>query len=175
MKVEFLTTLDVRFHDGVRWQLTAPFVATVDGQIVRVPDGFLTDFASVPRLPMVYMQFANKAHRPAVLHDWLYRKASGCSKIVADAILQEALERLECPWWLRYLIFQATYYFGHSAYNWALKYVSATLVTVSLLAEPVGATLLAIAVLGQVPSIVSLLGGVCILTGVVLATRSEIV
>jgi len=64
---------------------------------------------------------------------------------------------------------------GHSAYNWALKYVSATLVTVALLAEPVGATLLAIAVLGQVPSIVGLMGGVCILTGIVLAARSEIV
>ena len=62
---------------------------------------------------------------------------------------------------------------GHSAYNWALKYVSATLVTVALLAEPVGATLLAIAVLGQIPSIVSLMGGVCILTGIVLAARSE--
>ena len=64
---------------------------------------------------------------------------------------------------------------GHSAYNWALKYVTATLVTVALLAEPVGATLLAIAVLGQLPSIVSLMGGVCILTGIVLAARSEIV
>jgi hypothetical protein len=72
VKVEFLTTLDLRFHDGVRWQLTAPFVATVDDLIVRVPDGFLTDFASVPRLPLIYLQFANKAHLPAVLHDWLY-------------------------------------------------------------------------------------------------------
>jgi len=62
---------------------------------------------------------------------------------------------------------------GHTAYNWALKYVSATFVTVTLLAEPVGATLLAIAFLAQVPSVLRLAGGVCILAGIVLAARAE--
>lgn len=33
---------------------------------------------------------------------------------------------------------------GHSSYNWALRYLSATFVTITLLAEPIGATLLAI-------------------------------
>jgi drug/metabolite transporter (DMT)-like permease len=62
---------------------------------------------------------------------------------------------------------------GHTAYNWALKYVSATLVTVSLLAEPVGATLLAIPILSQVPSAVRLAGGGLILAGIALAARAE--
>jgi len=62
---------------------------------------------------------------------------------------------------------------GHTSYNYALKYVSATLVTVTLLAEPVGATLLAIPVLGQVPTPLRILGGVLILAGVFLAARSE--
>ncbi len=62
---------------------------------------------------------------------------------------------------------------GHTAYNWALKYVSATFVTVTLLAEPVGATLLAIAFLAQVPSALRLAGGICILAGILLAARAE--
>jgi drug/metabolite transporter (DMT)-like permease len=62
---------------------------------------------------------------------------------------------------------------GHTAYNWALKYVSATFVTVTLLAEPVGATLLAIAFLAQVPSTLRIAGGVCILAGILLAARAE--
>ncbi len=62
---------------------------------------------------------------------------------------------------------------GHTSYNWALKYVSATFVTVALLAEPIGATLLAIPVLGQVPSVVRLAGGALILAGIVLAARAE--
>jgi len=62
---------------------------------------------------------------------------------------------------------------GHTAYNWALRYVSATFVTVTLLAEPVGATLLAIAFLAQVPSALRLAGGACILAGILLAARAE--
>jgi drug/metabolite transporter (DMT)-like permease len=62
---------------------------------------------------------------------------------------------------------------GHTSYNWALRYVSATFVTVALLAEPVGATLLAIPVLGQVPEAAPLAGGALILAGIVLAARAE--
>jgi len=62
---------------------------------------------------------------------------------------------------------------GHSSYNWALKYVTATFVTVTLLAEPIGATVLAIPILGQVPGPVRVAGGVLILAGVFLAARAE--
>jgi drug/metabolite transporter (DMT)-like permease len=62
---------------------------------------------------------------------------------------------------------------GHTAYNWALRHVSATFVTVTLLAEPVGATLLAIPVLAQVPAPTGIIGAVLILGGVFLAARAE--
>ncbi len=62
---------------------------------------------------------------------------------------------------------------GHSAYNWALKYVSATFVTVAILAEPIGATLLAIPLLDQIPPPVKIVGGALILVGIYLAARDE--
>ena len=62
---------------------------------------------------------------------------------------------------------------GHTSYNWALKHVSAVFVTVTLLAEPVGATLLAIPLLAEVPSPVRLLGGAVILAGIWFAARGE--
>jgi drug/metabolite transporter (DMT)-like permease len=62
---------------------------------------------------------------------------------------------------------------GHTSYNWALKYVTATFATVTLLAEPVGATLLAIPVLGQVPTPVRIAGAALILGGIFLAARGE--
>ena len=62
---------------------------------------------------------------------------------------------------------------GHTSYNWALKYVSATFVTVTLLAEPIGATLLAIPILAQVPSPIRILGGALILVGIYFAARGE--
>ncbi len=82
MRVEFPTTLDVRFHqkpEGVRWELLSPFIVIVDGhtpeqRIINVPAGFMTDFASVPRLPLIYLAYGNKAHQPAIPHDFLYRE-----------------------------------------------------------------------------------------------------
>ncbi len=62
---------------------------------------------------------------------------------------------------------------GHSAYNWALKYVSATFVTITVLAEPIGATLLAIPLFAQVPSPEKLVGGGLILIGIYFAAKEE--
>jgi drug/metabolite transporter (DMT)-like permease len=62
---------------------------------------------------------------------------------------------------------------GHSSYNWALKYLSATMITVTILAEPVGASVLAIPILGQVPEPISVAGGALILAGIYLTARGE--
>lgn len=62
---------------------------------------------------------------------------------------------------------------GHSSYNWALKYLSATFITITLLAEPIGATLLAIPLLAQKPSSTMLVGGALILIGIYLSAREE--
>jgi drug/metabolite transporter (DMT)-like permease len=62
---------------------------------------------------------------------------------------------------------------GHTAFNWALQHVSAVFVTVTVLAEPVGATILALALLGQVPPWISLAGGAVVLVGIWLASRGE--
>ncbi len=62
---------------------------------------------------------------------------------------------------------------GHSSYNWALKYLSATFITITLLAEPIGATLLAVPLLSQIPAPIKLVGGALILIGIFLAAREE--
>lgn len=62
---------------------------------------------------------------------------------------------------------------GHSSYNWALKYLSATFITITLFAEPIGATLLAIPLLAQTPSLLKFFGGAFVLVGIYLAAREE--
>jgi len=63
--------------------------------------------------------------------------------------------------------------FGHTLYNWSLKYVRASTASVSLLGEPIGSTLLAFIIpwINQVPSIFTLIGGFFILLGIYLAIR----
>ena len=58
---------------------------------------------------------------------------------------------------------------GHNGFNYALRYLPASVVTVATLLEPVGAGLLAWAFLGQVPTTVGAIGAVGVVAGVILA------
>lgn len=62
---------------------------------------------------------------------------------------------------------------GHSSFNWALRYVSSTLVTVATLGEPVGATILAYLILGETPLPLELIGGIIVLAGIFIVSRQE--
>ncbi len=60
---------------------------------------------------------------------------------------------------------------GHSIFNWALKYLPVSLVSVTLLGEPVGSTILAYFILQQTPGWVKIGGAVLILVGIWMAGR----
>ncbi len=62
---------------------------------------------------------------------------------------------------------------GHSALNWALRYLSATFVTLATLGEPIGSTFLAWWLLGERPTIWAIGGGLLILVGIVVASGSR--
>ncbi|MHB0988609.1 MAG: DMT family transporter [Bellilinea sp.] len=61
---------------------------------------------------------------------------------------------------------------GHSSFNWALKYLPAAFVSLALLGEPVGTTILAVIFLKEAPGTGELVGGALILAGIFLASRS---
>lgn len=60
---------------------------------------------------------------------------------------------------------------GHTAFNWALKFLPAAYVSIALLGEPVGTILLAAILLRESPTTLELAGGLLILTGIILATQ----
>jgi drug/metabolite transporter (DMT)-like permease len=62
---------------------------------------------------------------------------------------------------------------GHSTFNWALGYLSAAYVSITLLGEPIGSTILAYLILQEKPTPIKLIGGVLILIGIYIASRSE--
>ncbi|MCL6638816.1 MAG: DMT family transporter [Firmicutes bacterium] len=63
--------------------------------------------------------------------------------------------------------------FGHTVFNWALRYVRASIVSVSILGEPVGATFLGYVILHQVPGALQMAGGFLILGGVYLFISAD--
>lgn len=62
---------------------------------------------------------------------------------------------------------------GHTTFNWALGYLSAAFVSITLLGEPIGSTLLAYLILNEVPGILEISGGILILSGILIASRNE--
>jgi drug/metabolite transporter (DMT)-like permease len=63
--------------------------------------------------------------------------------------------------------------FGHTVINWALEHVESSVVSVTLLGEPVGSTLLALVLLAEVPGPWTLAGGAVVLAGIVATTRAR--
>ena len=55
---------------------------------------------------------------------------------------------------------------GHTVLNWALAHLESSVVSVSLLGEPVGATLLAFALLSETPTPSTVVGGCVVLVGI---------
>jgi drug/metabolite transporter (DMT)-like permease len=62
---------------------------------------------------------------------------------------------------------------GHTVFNFLLRYVETTVVAVAIMGEPVGASLLALAIFGEVPPWSAALGGAVILCGIYLAIASQ--
>lgn len=121
----FITDLDVRKLTADSstdrrgtWKLLQPLVYRSDrlGYTLTVPAGFVTDFASVPRLPVAYLLTANRGHEAAVLHDWLYT-THAVERAEADALFSEALEAGGEPAWRRGLMWLGVRLGGWTAWD----------------------------------------------------------
>lgn len=118
---KFLTELDVRLvDDDSIWLILSPLIYESDivGRI-EVPDGFMTDFASVPRIPIVYRLYGDRAHRESALHDFLYRinAIPAATYFQANAVFLEAMEVRGKPWHVRYAMFAGVCVGGWLSYH----------------------------------------------------------
>lgn len=129
---KFRVPLDIRdlgiINGKQYWQLLEDFYYEIgaegSGYVIRVPKGFVTDFASIPKWFWWIFPPYGRYNKAAVVHDYLYKKESGFSKIVADAIFYEAMESSDVPYMQRAAMYKAVSYFGQSAYNWEMPSVS---------------------------------------------------
>ncbi|BCR06018.1 hypothetical protein DESUT3_30870 [Desulfuromonas versatilis] len=105
--------------DGDTWVLLSPLSYEVgelgSGEVLTAPPGFMTDFASVPRLLWWVLPKWGKYGNAAVLHDWLYWEQVR-NRPEADRIMLEAMEVLEVPAWQRWPIYLGVRAFGALAW-----------------------------------------------------------
>jgi drug/metabolite transporter (DMT)-like permease len=62
---------------------------------------------------------------------------------------------------------------GHSSFNYALGYLPAAFVSISMLGEPIGSTILAYIFLDEKPTIAKIFGAILILAGITIASRNQ--
>jgi hypothetical protein len=69
---------------------------------VTVKDGFIFDWDSVPRMPVVYLLFKGRMKEEACAHDWLYREGQACGQVikrkVADLVMRDAMVAKSRKW-----------------------------------------------------------------------------
>lgn len=77
------------------------------------------------------------------------------------------------PWLAGLLLAVFSTIMGHSVFSWCLKYFSPSFVSASKLCEPVVAAYMAAVLLGEVPTVMQVVGGLVVVGGVYLYSRLE--
>jgi hypothetical protein len=107
--------------DGRRWVLAEKFGFWTgedigQGKYIEVPEGYVTDFASVPRVFWPIIAPWGRYGKASVLHDYLYNEKS-LSRKEADKIFLQGMKVLGTKSWRRFCIYYAVKLFGGFVWN----------------------------------------------------------
>ncbi len=112
----FTTPLVVSpLKNGRDWRLCKSFVYHIGSKFsrhyIKVPSGFVTDFASIPRIFWSIIPPWGRYGKAAVVHDYLYQQHLTPRKY-DDDIFMEAMEVLEVDLWRIVVMYYAVRLFG---------------------------------------------------------------
>jgi len=100
----YLTCLDIDF--------------TVDDQRFIIPKGFKTNLASIPKIAWPIMAPAHSSLiRPAIIHDWFYRKTCDFTRKQADLIFYHMLINDGIPRYKASVMYYSVRLFGWRFYS----------------------------------------------------------
>lgn len=114
----FNRPLTVTKIDANLWVVEIPFRYYIgdESSFVDVPDGTLTDFASVPRIFWTVLSPDGEHTQAAVLHDYLYKSHIKTRK-ESDDIFLEAMGVLKVSFWKKNIMYWSVRIFGRIAWN----------------------------------------------------------
>jgi len=112
-----------------RWEVYEDYVYHVGNKnskdIIRIPKGAKTDFASIPQFLWGVFPPHTKIAGASVIHDYLYQKQGWVprsrkaprSRRECDKIFLEAMGVLKMPWWKKQTVYRSVRIFGGFAWN----------------------------------------------------------
>lgn len=107
---------DLVYRSAVFQKFQIESGAKIQDGIILIKKGFVTDFASVPRVPIIYELWGNRAHHEAVPHDFGYQTHIA-PKPVIDSIFLEAMKARNKAWYIRYPMYEGVVLGGASSYE----------------------------------------------------------
>lgn len=122
MNVTFLDELLVKEVADDNHELITAFRVLVGDNgtttLITVPQGFQTNYASVPRVaPLAYALFGNIGNKAATVHDFLYTKPAPYPKDFADSVFRAGLIAQGIEEWKADAMYAAVREFGGADYN----------------------------------------------------------
>ena len=113
-----------------------------------------------------------RAHLSVLTYTTVVYSGAALLLVVAAVVLEESFTGYTTgTYTMMVLLALIPQLVGHSLLNWALAHVTATMLAISVMAEPVIATAAAVYVLGESPPLASAAGGVLIIAGIYVAMR----
>ena len=108
----FIDKLIVSKVSGRLWEVEKDFTYVIGKKnFVKVPKGFITDLASIPRVFWSIFPPDGNYTQAAVLHDYLYQMNLFIRK-ECDGIFLQAMKILKVPLWKRSVMYSALRMFG---------------------------------------------------------------
>ena len=105
----------------IRMLLAFRYLTSYKGGTVKIPAGFLSDGASIPRVFWGIFSPFGEYLKAALVHDFLYSKDSTdlfpCDRLTADLIFKEAMFNIGIGWLQRGIIYRAVRMGGWASYK----------------------------------------------------------
>ncbi|WP_070627041.1 DUF1353 domain-containing protein, partial [Fusobacterium sp. HMSC064B12] len=114
-----LTKLLVKDLMNGKFELFSDYMYRTREYLIKVPKGFVTDYASIPKLLRGIVLPYGKHSGASVVHDWLYSSNCnlGLSREKSDKIFLEILKEEKVSFLLRILMYFAVRKFGKSRFR----------------------------------------------------------
>ncbi|MRH43637.1 EamA family transporter [Aquibacillus halophilus] len=94
---------------------------------------------------------------------------SAITLIIYNLVLQHPFTGYPLDhWWVFIALAIIPTFFGHTLFNWAIRWVSTSVISMSIIFEPIGASILAYLILGELISWSQWLGGTIVIFGLFL-------
>ena len=114
-----LTKLLVNDLMNGKFELFSDYVYKTKEYLIKVPKGFVTDYASIPKLFRTVVLPYGEHSGASVIHDWLYSSMCNLdiSREKADKIFLEILKEEKVNFLLRIVMYIAVRKFGRSRFR----------------------------------------------------------